>query len=98
RRRHTSFSRDWSSDVCSSDLEAAAREVARILKRRNVSAVAVCFMNAFVNGANEKRMKEILQEAMPDIPVSTSSEVLPEIFEHEQIGRASCRAVVDTTV
>src|SRR5690606_41009444 len=23
RRRHTSFSRDWSSDVCSSDLESA---------------------------------------------------------------------------
>src|SRR5690606_40443710 len=28
RRRHTSFSRDWSSDVCSSDLES---EEARIM-------------------------------------------------------------------
>src|SRR5690606_40680082 len=26
RRRHTRFSRDWSSDVCSSDLAAAAKE------------------------------------------------------------------------
>ena len=34
-----------------------AREVARILKRRGVAAVAVCFMNAYVNGANEQRMK-----------------------------------------
>src|SRR6266511_3114282 len=25
RRRHTRFSRDWSSDVCSSDLEASGR-------------------------------------------------------------------------
>src|SRR5207302_2541099 len=25
RRRHTRFSRDWSSDVCSSDLELAGR-------------------------------------------------------------------------
>src|SRR5690606_39696151 len=25
RRRHTSFSRDWSSDVCSSDLRARVR-------------------------------------------------------------------------
>src|SRR5690606_40469546 len=25
-RRHTSFSRDWSSDVCSSDLDVAVRE------------------------------------------------------------------------
>src|SRR5690606_39530108 len=28
RRRHTRFSRDWSSDVCSSDLTAAARDIA----------------------------------------------------------------------
>src|SRR5690606_39809532 len=27
RRRHTRFSRDWSSDVCSSDLERTRREV-----------------------------------------------------------------------
>src|SRR5690606_34601174 len=26
RRRHTSFSRDWSSDVCSSDLEAVMQD------------------------------------------------------------------------
>src|SRR6266511_1748380 len=29
RRRHTIFSRDWSSDVCSSDLEQRCRSVAR---------------------------------------------------------------------
>src|SRR6266511_6125510 len=29
RRRHTRFSRDWSSDVCSSDLELALHELAR---------------------------------------------------------------------
>src|SRR5690606_39287225 len=28
RRRHTRFSRDWSSDVCSSDLAATARPAA----------------------------------------------------------------------
>src|SRR5690606_30992875 len=28
RRRHTRFSRDWSSDVCSSDLEACAKAAA----------------------------------------------------------------------
>src|SRR5690606_40152545 len=28
RRRHTRFSRDWSSDVCSSDLMAAVRRAA----------------------------------------------------------------------
>src|SRR5690606_40221482 len=31
RRRHTRFSRDWSSDVCSSDLEAPAPDPVRNL-------------------------------------------------------------------
>ncbi len=50
--------------------EAGARDVARILKRRGVRAVAVCFMNAYMNGANERRMKEILLEALPGVPIS----------------------------
>src|SRR5690606_40586858 len=32
RRRHTRFSRDWSSDVCSSDLNSALGKVLRITK------------------------------------------------------------------
>jgi N-methylhydantoinase A len=77
---------------------AAAREVARILKRRNVAAVAVCFMNAYLNGENERAMREILLEAMPDIPVSISSQVLPEIFEHERFSTTVANAVVSPVV
>ena len=78
--------------------EAEAREVARILKRRDVAAVAVCFINAYANGANEQRMAEILQEALPDVPVSTSSEVLPEIFEHERFSTTVANAVLTPLV
>jgi N-methylhydantoinase A len=78
--------------------EAGAREVARILKRRNVAAVAVCFMNAYMNGANERRMKQILQEEMPDIPVSISSQVLPEIFEHERFSTTVVNAALSPVV
>src|SRR5258705_6016904 len=74
--------------------EAGGREVARILKRRNVAAVAVCFMNAYVNGANERRMKQILEEEMPGVPVSTSSGVLPEIFEHERFSTTVVNAAL----
>ncbi|TIU37054.1 MAG: hydantoinase/oxoprolinase family protein, partial [Mesorhizobium sp.] len=64
--------------------EEAAHRVAEILVKRQVKSIAVCFMNSYVNGANERRMREILKEAMPDLPVSISSEVMPEIFEHER--------------
>ena len=78
--------------------EAAAREVARILKRREVAAVAVCFMNAYMNGANERRMKAILEEAMPGVPVSASSDVLPEIFEHERFSTTVVNAALSPVV
>jgi N-methylhydantoinase A len=78
--------------------EAGARQVARILKRRNVAAVAVCFMNSYMNGANERRMKQILQEEMPDIPVSISSQVLPEIFEHERFSTTVVNAALSPVV
>src|SRR5882724_2862967 len=79
------------------DVEAA-RNVARILKRRGVAAIAVCFMNAYLNGENERAMRDILVEAMPDIPVSISSQVLPEIFEHERFSTTVANAVVSPVV
>ncbi len=78
--------------------EGEAREVARVLKKRGVAAIAVCFINSYTNPANETRMKAILQEAMPGIPVSTSSEVLPEIFEHERFSTTVVNAAVSPVV
>src|ERR1700760_2159070 len=46
--------------------EDEAREVARILARREVETVAVCFVNAYANGDHEQRMAEILREGPPD--------------------------------
>src|SRR5690606_40008778 len=53
RRRHTRFSRDWSSDVCSSDLPQCtplatqavhAAGTAHALDRRGADAVALCLI------------------------------------------------------
>lgn len=78
--------------------EAGAREVARVLKKRGVAAVAVCFMNAYVNGENERRMKAILEQELPGIPISTSSGVLPEIFEHERFSTTVVNAALSPVV
>lgn len=74
--------------------EAAAREIARVLKKREVQAVAVCFMNAYANPANEQRMKAILAETLPGVAVSISSEILPEIFEHERFSTTVVNAAL----
>jgi len=78
--------------------EKGAREVARILKKRGIAAVAVCFMNAYANPANEQRMKAVLAEALPGVPVSISSEILPEIFEHERFSTTVVNAALSPVV
>ncbi len=78
--------------------ETEAREIARVLKKRGVAAIAVCFINSYTNPSNERRMKAILAEAMPDVPVSISSEVLPEIFEHERFSTTVVNAALSPVV
>jgi N-methylhydantoinase A len=78
--------------------EGEAREVARILRKRNVATVAVCFMNSYINPAHEQRMKEILEDELPGIPISTSSGVLPEIFEHERFSTTVVNAVLSPVI
>jgi len=79
--------------------EDEARKVARLLKKKDVKAVAVCFINSYINGAHEARMKEILLEELPsDTFICTSSEILPEIFEHERFSTTVANAVLGPVV
>lgn len=89
---------DYSGEILEEVNEAEVRELARILKRRQVESIAICFMNAYVNGKNERRVKEILKEEMPDVYICTSSETLPEIFEHERMSTTIVNAVLGPIV
>ncbi len=68
------------------------------LKAQGVEALTVSLMNAYLNGAHEKRVGEIAREIMPDVPVSLSHEVLPEMQEYERtlttVANAAVRPVV----
>ncbi len=89
---------DQGGEVVTELDEDEAREVARILARREVETVAVCFVNAYANGDHEQRMAEILREALPDASISTSSGVLPELFEHERFSTTVANAVLSPLV
>ncbi|MBI2964423.1 MAG: hydantoinase/oxoprolinase family protein [Deltaproteobacteria bacterium] len=78
--------------------EQQAREVARILGRRGVESVAVCFVNAYVDGSNERRMKQILEERLPGAMVTISSDILPEIFEPERTSTTVVNAVLGPVI
>ncbi|HET6688095.1 MAG TPA: hydantoinase/oxoprolinase family protein, partial [Rubrobacter sp.] len=54
------------------------------LRERGVRAVAVSFLHSFRNPEHERRVREILAEEAPEMVVSISSEVAPEIREYER--------------
>ncbi|MFM9376564.1 hydantoinase/oxoprolinase family protein [Gordonia sp. VNK21] len=74
--------------------EEKAREVARVLRRREIETVAVCFVNSFTNPAHEILMAEILAEELPGVAITTSSDVLPEIFEYERFSTTVANAAL----
>jgi N-methylhydantoinase A len=65
------------------DQPAVAR-VADRLRELEIEAVAICFLNSFMNGAHEAEAKEIVTAGLPGAFVCTSHEVLPEIREFER--------------
>jgi N-methylhydantoinase A len=89
---------DYAGDVLTPLDEDEARVVAERLRQREVATVAVCFVNSYVNPANERRMREILEEELPGVHISTSSEVLPEIFEHERFSTTIANAVLSPLI
>lgn len=85
---------DYAGTVVTPLDEAQARDVARILRRRGVEAIAVCLVNSFANPANEQRLAEILTAELPGVSITTSSEVLPEIFEYERFSTTVANAAL----
>jgi N-methylhydantoinase A len=56
----------------------------RTLAGRGIQALAVSLINSFADPAHERRIGELAAEVLPGIPVSLSSDVLPEMREYER--------------
>ncbi|MBC2652002.1 hydantoinase/oxoprolinase family protein [Novosphingobium aerophilum] len=78
--------------------DADIRTALGCLKGQGVEAVTVSLINAYANGAHEKRVGELAAEILPGVPVSLSHEVLPEMQEYERtlttVANAAVRPVV----
>jgi N-methylhydantoinase A len=73
---------------------AAVRALVPILQREHVESVAVGLLHAFVNPAHEQRVREIIADALPNVPVSLSCEVSPEMREWERFSTTVANAYV----
>lgn len=65
------------------DVGAAVAEVEDLV-RAGVRSLAICFINAYLNGANELAVREAIRERFPDLPIYVSSEILPAWREFER--------------
>jgi len=64
--------------------EDGVRDMARQLREKKVASVAVCLLHAYKYGQHERRIAEILAEIVPDVCVSLSSDVCPEVREYDR--------------
>ncbi|ARD48861.1 hydantoinase/oxoprolinase family protein [Sporosarcina sp. P33] len=74
--------------------EHKVREAVRGFVREGIEAIAVCFLFSFLNPAHEIRVREIIQEEAPDMFVSLSCEVLPQIREFERVSTTIVNAFI----
>jgi len=74
--------------------EKEAIAVLEKLKKDGIQSIAVCFINSYENPANEWKINEIIEREAPDLFLSTSIEVLPEIKEYERTCTTAVNAYV----
>ena len=59
-------------------------ESLEVFKREKVEAITICLMNSYVSDAHERQVAEVCSEVYPDLPVSVSAHILPEMYEYER--------------
>ena len=64
---------------------AQALKTIEEIKKENVAAVAVCLLHSYINPSHERELKELLEQEMPGVKISLSSETVPEIREYERM-------------
>jgi N-methylhydantoinase A len=74
--------------------EAAVRAQVGFMRDEGIAALAIGFLHAFVNPVHERRAAEIVRGLWPELPISLSSEVSPEMREWERFSTTAANAYV----
>ena len=74
--------------------ETALAALVPVLRSQGVTSVALGYLHSYANPVHEIRSRDILKERAPDIAVTMSSEVCPEMREYERWSTACANAYV----
>ena len=76
------------------DLEPLVRE----LKEKGIEAIAVCLLHSYANPTHERQVADLIAKTAPEIRVSISSDVVPEIREYERTSTTCANVYVQARV
>jgi N-methylhydantoinase A len=83
------------------DIEIDLAEVESLAARardEGIEAIAICFLHSYRHAAHEQAAAELIRRVAPSIPVSISSDVVPEIGEYVRTSTTVANAYVQPTV
>jgi N-methylhydantoinase A len=88
----------WDGSVIEPLNEGDLQALIDTVKREDVSAIAVCFLHAFTNPVHERRVRDILRAALPEVSISLSSDIAREWREYERASSVTMDAYVAPVV
>ena len=68
--------------------------IAEKLAEGGIESVAICFLHAYANASHELEARDILRSHLPQMSISLSSEVCPEVREYERASTTCANAYV----
>ncbi|MBV8169228.1 MAG: hydantoinase/oxoprolinase family protein [Alphaproteobacteria bacterium] len=74
--------------------EKAVAALVPVLRENRIESVAIGFLHAYLDLAHERRARDILQAALPDLSITLSGEVCPEMREYDRWSTACANAYV----
>ncbi|PRE45704.1 methylhydantoinase [Burkholderia multivorans] len=85
---------DAQGGVLLAPTEAQIERVVDRIEQGGYESIAVGFIHAYVNGVHERMMRDAIEKRLPNVSVSISSEVSPQIREFERFNTVCANAYV----
>ena len=73
---------------------AEVEQLAQLVKQAEYQSVAVGLLHSYMNDAHERMIRDVLNEVAPDVMVSISSEVSPQMREYERFNTVVANAYI----
>ncbi len=85
-------------EVTTSLDEQSLDQAIAAIRKAGVTSVAICFLHSYRNPAHEIAASERIARKLPEVAVSRSSDVLPQIKEYERVSTTVVNAYVGPIV